>query len=285
MSDSSPDLATIGPYRVIRRLGEGAKGTVYEAEQSTPVRRTVAVKILRSSGSGPEDALRFAAEQQALALMDHPGIAKVFDAGTEADGRQWFAMELVHGLPLIEFADSERLDIGERVRLLVRVCRAVQHAHQKGVIHRDLKPSNVLVAIEDGVAAPKVIDFGVAKAVGLRLTEETLLTQFGSIVGTPAYMSPEQAEGTVFAIDTRADVYSLGVILYELLVGCLPVDPRISGYPDFIAYLKDADREAPAPATRFGQLPAEQQERSSRARAAFHRRGFAKPFPATFAGS
>jgi non-specific serine/threonine protein kinase/serine/threonine-protein kinase len=259
VNDPTPDIEEIGPYRIVRCLGEGGKGRVYEAEQTVPVKRTVALKVLRSSSTDPSDALRFSAEQQALALMDHPGIAKVFDAGTEADGRQWFTMELVDGLPMNEFADEYQLDNDARIELFVRVCRAVQHAHQKGIIHRDLKPSNVLVTMEDGIAAPKVIDFGVAKAVGLRLTEETLLTQFGAIIGTPAYMSPEQAEGTVFEIDTRADIYSLGVMLYELLVGCLPVDPRITGYPGFIAFLKQPDHEAPTPATRYRQLPGDQQ--------------------------
>lgn len=259
MTDLQTDIENVGPYRIIRCLGEGGKGRVYEAEQSAPVRRTVALKILRSSSTDAGDSLRFTAEQQALAMMDHPGIAKVFDAGTEADGRQWFAMELVDGLPLTAFADKHRLNFEARIQLFVRICRAVQHAHQKGVIHRDLKPGNIMVSMEDGLPTPKVIDFGVAKAVGLRLTEETLLTQFGAIIGTPAYMSPEQAEGTVFEIDTRADIYSLGVILYELLVGCLPVDPHVTGYPGFIAYLKEPAHDAPTPAARFRQLPEEQQ--------------------------
>ena len=261
-----PAPEKVGPYRIVRLLGEGGKGKVYEAEQSEPVRRTVALKVLRSSCFEAHDALRFSAEQQALAMMDHPGIAKVFDAGTDEDGRQWFAMELIHGQPLVEFADARKLKFSKRIKLFSRVCRAIQHAHQKGIIHRDLKPSNVLVTIEDGAAKPKVIDFGVAKAVGLRLTDETLLTQFGTIIGTPAYMSPEQADGIDFSIDTRADVYSLGVMLFELLVGCLPADPRILGYPGFIAFLKDAAAEAPAPATLFRKLATEQQADFARAR-------------------
>jgi non-specific serine/threonine protein kinase/serine/threonine-protein kinase len=259
-------LERIGPYKIVRLLGEGGKGQVFEAEQIEPVRRTVALKVLRSSCFEAHDVLRFSAEQQALAMMDHPGIAKVFDAGTEDDGRQWFAMELIDGQPLVEFADTHCLSFSARIELFSRVCRAVHHAHQKGIIHRDLKPSNVLVTIEDGEPKPKVIDFGVAKAVGLRLTDETLLTQFGAIIGTPAYMSPEQADGIDFSIDTRADVYSLGVMLYELLVGCLPVDPRTIGYPGFIAFLKDAAVEAPAPAVQFLKIPVEQQTDLARTR-------------------
>lgn len=258
MADT-PYPERIGPYKIVRLLGEGGKGRVFEAEQLEPVRRSVALKVLRSSVSDAQDALRFSAEQQALAMMDHPGIAKVFDAGVETDGRQWFAMELVDGQALIEFADANTLDLATRIKLFAHICRAIQHAHQKGVIHRDLKPSNVLVVMEDGKPRPKVIDFGVAKAVGLRLTEETLLTQFGAIIGTPAYMSPEQADGIDFSIDVRADIYSLGVMLFELLAGCLPVDPRTTGYPGFIAYLKDPDQAAPPPAAQFKQLPAEQQ--------------------------
>jgi non-specific serine/threonine protein kinase/serine/threonine-protein kinase len=268
MSDERVDIRQIGPYRVIRCLGEGGKGRVYEAEQLEPVRRRVALNVLRSAATDPSDAIRFSAEQQALALMDHPGIAKVFDAGTEDNGRQWFAMELVDGLPLVEFSDRCQLDTGARIELFARVCRAVRHAHQKGVIHRDLKPSNVLVTMEDGVPSPEVIDFGVAKAVGLRLTEETLLTQFGAIIGTPAYMSPEQSDGTELGIDTRADIYSLGVMLYELLFGCLPVDPRVTGYPQFIAFLKETGEDAPTPAIRYRQLPLERQNDLARARQA-----------------
>ncbi|WP_405242919.1 serine/threonine-protein kinase [Lentisalinibacter salinarum] len=253
------DPVKIGPYEVIGRLGQGGKGTVYEALQTAPVRRRVALKLLRPTGDDPHEAIRFAAEQQALALMEHPGIAKVFDAGSTQDGRHWFAMELVEGRPITEFADGARLNVRQRVALFARVCEAVQHAHQKGVIHRDLKPSNVLVAEGDGEPLPKVIDFGIAKAVGLRLAEDTLLTQFGAIIGTPAYMSPEQADGTVLNIDTRADVYSLGVMLYELLAGCLPVDPQQTGYPGFIAFLKDTDASPPLPTTGFRRLSDERQ--------------------------
>jgi len=254
-----PDLETIDSYRIVRQLGQGGMGVVYEALQTTPVRRNVALKVLRSFGSEGEATARFSAEQQALALMDHPSIAKVFDAGITDDGRNWFAMELVAGPSITEYADAQGLDLAQRIRLFASVCRAVQHAHQKGVIHRDLKPSNVLVAEQDGGPAPKVIDFGIAKAVGLRLTEQTLVTQFGAVIGTPAYMSPEQAEGTSLDIDTRADVYSLGVMLYELLVGCLPVDPQDTGYAGFIAYLKTPDTDPPTPSSRYTTLDAERQ--------------------------
>lgn len=250
---------SIGPYEILGRLGQGGKGTVYEAQQTAPVRRRIALKLLRRTSDDPHEAIRFAAEQQALALMDHPGIAKVFDAGTTQDERHWFAMELVDGLPITEFADVHGLGVRQRVALFISVCEAVQHAHQKGVIHRDLKPSNVLVSGNEGTPAPKVIDFGIAKAVGLRLTDDTLLTQFGAIIGTPAYMSPEQADGTALNIDTRADVYSLGVMLYELLAGCLPVDPRETSYPGFIAYLKDTHATPPVPTTGYRRLSADRQ--------------------------
>src|SRR5688572_11526798 len=166
---------------------------------------------------------RFEAERQALALMDHPNIAKVLDAGSTATGRPYFVMELVKGVPLIKFCDEHRLSIRERLELFIPVCQAIQHAHQKGIIHRDIKPSNVLVALYDGKPVPKVIDFGIAKATGLRLTERTLFTEFGALVGTPEYMSPEQAEFNQLDIDTRSDIYSLGVLLYELLTGTTPL--------------------------------------------------------------
>jgi serine/threonine protein kinase/tetratricopeptide (TPR) repeat protein len=264
---SGSDPETIGPFRILRQIGEGGMGLVYEALQTEPVRRHVALKILRPHDAGNSVAARFAAEQQALALMDHPGIAKVFDAGTTEDGRQWFAMELVHGTSLTDYADAHGLDIPARVQLFARVCRAVQHAHQKGVIHRDLKPSNVLVTEHDNAPAPKIIDFGIAKAVGLRLTDTTLVTQFGVVIGTPAYMSPEQAEGTMLDIDTRSDIYSLGVMLYELLVSCLPVDPQEMGYAGFIAYLMTRDVDPPTPSTRYHTLD------PARKRSAAHERG------------
>jgi tetratricopeptide (TPR) repeat protein len=219
------DQMRIGPYRLLQVLGEGGMGVVYEAEQIEPVRRRVAVKLLRlgMDGSGSFTA-RFEAERQALAVMDHPNIARVFDAGTTEDGRPYYVMERVAGLPITDFCDEHKLTTSQRLDLFIDVCQAVQHAHQKGVIHRDLKPSNVLVAIQDDRPTPKIIDFGIAKALGSRLTDLTLVTVAGRPIGTPAYMSPEQWDPQ-FDIDTRTDIYSLGVMLYELLVGHLPFDP------------------------------------------------------------
>jgi tRNA A-37 threonylcarbamoyl transferase component Bud32 len=206
-------------------LGAGGMGVVYLAEQDAPLRRRVALKVIKRGMDTQQVIRRFQSERDALALMDHPGIARVLDAGSTGDGSPYFAMEYVAGLPLTEHCDQERLDTRRRLALFREVCHAVQHAHQKGVVHRDLKPSNILVAPEDGVARPKVIDFGVAKAVDARLDDGTSLTTAGVIVGTPAYMSPEQAESGL-DVDTRADIYSLGVVLYELLVGALPLDPK-----------------------------------------------------------
>ena len=260
------DPATIGPYTIVRRLGEGGMGIVYEARQTEGVRRPVALKVLRSEIVTKDLLARFAAERQALALMDHPGIAKVFRAGTSDDGRPYFAMELVSGTALTDYADAHRLDVPSRVRLFLECCRAVHHAHQKGVIHRDLKPSNILVTTQDGAPLPKIIDFGVAKAMGERLVDETLVTRFGDTIGTPAYMSPEQADGTNFDIDTRTDVYSLGVILYELLVGCLPIDPREVGYASFLAGLQSPDTDTPTPSARFTTLDGSRRTDSARLR-------------------
>jgi len=213
--------ARLGPYRIVREAGAGGFGTVYEAEQEQPVRRRVALKLLHRGLDAPEARARFDAERQALARMDHPHIARVYDAGTTPEGRPWFAMEYVEGVPLNEFAAEGRLDLEQRLALFRQVCLAIQHAHQKGVVHRDLKPSNVLVGEVDGVPAPKVIDFGVAKAVDGPLTAEAVRTQDGQWIGTPAYMSPEQAAGEA-DVDTRSDVYGLGVMLYELLTSRPP---------------------------------------------------------------
>jgi len=215
----------IGPYKLLQRIGEGGFGSVYVAEQTAPLRRRVALKIIKLGMSTREVVARFEQERQALALMDHPNIARVFDGGATESGRPFFVMELVSGVPVTEFCDTHRLRIRERLELFGSICGAVQHAHQKGVIHRDIKPSNILAAMLDGRPHAKVIDFGVAKAVCERLTDKTLFTKFHQIVGTPQYMSPEQADGSV-DIDTRSDVYSLGVLLYELLTGSTPFDVR-----------------------------------------------------------
>ena len=228
-------------------------GIVYEAEQLEPVHRRVALKMVRAGMDTGEVLARFEAERQALAVMDHPGIARVLDAGAAEQGRPYFVMELVKGVELTEYCDANRLTIRERVTLLVAICRAVQHAHQKGVIHRDLKPSNILVT-EQGGPQPKIIDFGVAKALSQRLTERTLVTAFGQSMGTPAYMSPEQAEASGLDVDTRADIYSLGVIAYELLVGRLPVDPEELGLPNFILALTGRGNDPPRPGTRLTQM-------------------------------
>lgn len=216
----------IGPYKLIHMLGEGGMGTVYLAEQSHPVKRRVALKVVKQGLNTQQFIARFEAERQALAMMDHPNIAKVLDAGCTDDGRNYFVMELVKGIPITQFCDDNRLNTEERLKLFVDVCKAVQHAHQKGIIHRDLKPSNVMVALYDDKPVPKVIDFGVAKATQQPLTEQTLCTIPGQIVGTWEYMSPEQAILNQLDVDTRTDIYSLGVILYELLTGQTPLDLR-----------------------------------------------------------
>ncbi len=223
-SGSSPK--NIGPYRILETLGEGGMGEVFLAEQERPIQRRVALKLIKLGMDTKEVIARFESERQALAIMNHPNVAKVFDAGATEQGRPYFVMEHVLGVPITDYCDRHRLSTRERLELFIPVCLAIHHAHQKGIIHRDIKPSNVLVAIQDGQPVPKVIDFGVAKAVDRRLTERTVFTEQGRIIGTPAYMSPEQAEMTGLNIDTTTDVYSLGVLLYELLVGTLPFDPN-----------------------------------------------------------
>jgi WD40 repeat protein/serine/threonine protein kinase len=216
----------IGPYKLIEEIGEGGMGTVWMAQQTEPVKRLVAVKLIKAGMDSRQVLARFEAERQALALMDHPNIARVLDAGTTEIGRPYFVMDLVKGVPITRYCDEQRLTPRQRLELFIHVCQAVQHAHQKGVIHRDLKPSNVLVALYDGKPVPKVIDFGVAKAAGQPLTEKTLVTGFGAIIGTLEYMSPEQAEVNQLDIDTRTDIYSLGVLCYELLVGTTPLERK-----------------------------------------------------------
>jgi serine/threonine protein kinase len=216
----------IGHYKIREKLGEGGCGAVYVAEQTEPVRRRVALKIIKLGMDTRSVIARFEAERQALAMMDHPNIAKVLDAGTTDTGRPFFVMELVRGIRITEYCDQHNLDTTQRLSLFIQVCHAIQHAHQKGIIHRDIKPSNILVTLHDGVPVPKVIDFGIAKAIEGRLSDLTVYTELHQFIGTPAYMSPEQAEMSGLDIDTRSDIYSLGVLLYELLTGRTPFDPR-----------------------------------------------------------
>src|ERR1035438_10231186 len=217
----------IGRYKLLQQIGEGGCGVVYMAEQAEPMRRRVALKVIKLGMDTKQVIARFEAERQALALMDHPNIAKVLDAGTTEAGRPYFVMELVRGIKITDYCDQNHLSAQRRLELFILVCQAIQHAHQKGVIHRDIKPSNILVADHDGVPVPKVIDFGIAKATtGQRLTDKTLFTAFEQFIGTPAYMSPEQAKLSGLDIDTRSDIYSLGVLLYELLTGQTPFDSK-----------------------------------------------------------
>jgi serine/threonine protein kinase len=247
----------IGPYKLLEQIGEGGFGVVFMAEQQHPVRRKVALKILKPGMDTRQVVARFEAERQALALMDHPNIAKIHDAGTTASGRPYFVMELVRGVPITEFCDQRRLTPRQRLELFVTVCQAVQHAHQKGIIHRDLKPTNVLVTLHDVVAVPKVIDFGIAKATTQRLTERTLFTHFAQMVGTPLYMSPEQAEMNGLDVDTRSDVYALGVLLYELLTGTTPFESETLkqvGLDEMRRIIRE--EEPPTPSQRLSTLEA-----------------------------
>src|SRR4051812_41312584 len=241
----------IGPYKLLEQIGEGGFGVVFLAEQTAPVRRKVALKVIKAGMDPRQVVARFEAERQALAVLDHPHIAKVFDGGKTPTGRPYFVMELVRGVPITDFCDQAHLPPPQRLELFVAVCQAVQHAHQKGIIHRDLKPSNVLVAAHDGKPAVKVIDFGIAKATGHQLTDKTLFTGFAQLVGTPLYMSPEQAAQSP-DVDTRSDVYSLGVLLYELLTGSTPF-PRErfkqAAYDEIRRIIREED--PPRPSTRL----------------------------------
>jgi WD40 repeat protein/serine/threonine protein kinase len=253
-------MVVAGRYKLLDEIGEGGMGTVWVAEQTQPVRRKVALKLIKAGMDSKTVLARFEAERQALALMDHPNIAKVLDGGTTENGRPYFVMEYVKGIPLTKYCDDARLSIAERLALFVPVCHAVQHAHQKGIIHRDLKPSNILVCLYDGVPLPKVIDFGLAKAMHQPLTEHTLHTAHGMMMGTPLYMSPEQAELNNLDVDTRTDVYSLGVILYELLTGTTPLERKRfkeAAWQEMLRLIKE--EEPPRPSTRLsgsGPLPA-----------------------------
>ena len=248
----------IGDYRLMEQIGEGGFGLVFVAQQDKPVKRKVALKILKPGQGSKEVIARFEAERQAVALMDHTNIAQVFDAGVTEDGRPYFAMELVRGLPITDFCDNQKLSVEGRLRLFCDVCQAVHHAHQKGVIHRDIKPSNVMVTLLDGKPVAKVIDFGVAKAIGQSLTDKTIYTQFFSIIGTPLYMSPEQAEMSGVDVDTRSDIFSLGVLLYELLVGTTPFDRErldSAGFDELRRIIRE--EEPPRPSKRFTTLPSD----------------------------
>ena len=239
----------IGRYKLLQKIGEGGFGAVYMAEQNEPVQRRVALKIIKPGMDSRQVIARFEAERQALAMMDHPNIAKVFDAGTTDSGRPYFVMELVHGVPITQFCDDGRLSPRARLKLFIPVCHAIQHAHQKGIIHRDIKPSNILVCLYDGAPVTKVIDFGVAKAIQQRLTNKTMFTQFGQVIGTLEYMSPEQAELNQYDVDTRTDVYSLGAVLYELLTGATPFDReklRAAAFDEMLRIIREEEPLRPS---------------------------------------
>ncbi len=245
----------IGPYRLVKEIGEGGMGLVYEAEQLEPIKRKVALKMVKRGMDTEEFVARFESERQALAMMDHPHIAKVFDAGATENGRPYFVMEYVEGIPINDYCDEHQLTVSERLELFVLVCEGVTHAHQKAIIHRDLKPSNILVGRADGHHVPKIIDFGVAKAMDNSMFDNTMTTSAGQLVGTPEYMSPEQTDMTGQGIDTRTDVYALGVVLYELLVGQLPFsssDLKDKGFLEVLRVIRED--EPPKPSTRITPL-------------------------------
>jgi WD40 repeat protein/serine/threonine protein kinase len=257
----------IGRYKLLEKIGEGGFGEVWMAEQRQPVKRRVALKIIKLGMDSRQIVARFEAERQALAMMDHANIAKIFDAGTTDTGRPYFVMELVRGIRITDYCDQNNLPTRERLKLFILVCQAIQHAHQKGIIHRDIKPSNILVTLHDGVPVPKVIDFGIAKATQQELTDKTLFTQFQHFIGTPAYISPEQAEMSGLDIDTRSDIYSLGVLLYELLVGQTPFDPKEmmqGGLDAFRQIIRE--KEPLRPSTRLNTLPGETRTKAGKRR-------------------
>ena len=268
----APDEAvgqTLGRYKLLERVGEGGCGVVYVAEQTEPVRRRVALKVIKLGMDTKQVVARFEAERQALAMMDHPNIAKVLDAGTTGMGRPYFVMELVRGIRITEYCDQANLGTKDRLDLFIKVCQAIQHAHQKGIIHRDIKPSNILVTLHDGVPVPKVIDFGIAKATEGRLTDSTVYTQLHQFIGTPAYMSPEQAEMSGLDIDTRSDIYSLGVLLYELLAGSTPFDAKElqeSGIDAMRRTIREKD--PPRPSARLAMLASDQLSTAAKTRSA-----------------
>ncbi|HEV2211087.1 MAG TPA: serine/threonine-protein kinase [Verrucomicrobiae bacterium] len=268
---NSPDEGVgrkIGRYKILEKLGEGGCGVVYIAEQTEPVRRRVALKVIKLGMDTKQVVARFEAERQALAMMDHPNIAKVLDAGATETGRPYFVMELVRGIRITEYCDQLQVTTHQRLELFINVCQAIQHAHQKGIIHRDIKPSNILVTIHDGVPVPKVIDFGIAKAIEGRLSDSTIYTQLNQFIGTPAYMSPEQAEMSGLDIDTRSDIYSLGVLLYELLVGTTPIDPQELLSQGIDAIRKTVREKEPAtPSARLTNLPAAELTTTAKRRA------------------
>ena len=245
--ESASSALVIGPYKLLGQLGEGGMGVVYHARQDQPIRRDVALKIIKPGMDTKQVIARFESERQALALMDHSSIARVFDAGTTSTGLPYFVMERVDGVPIVQYCDSKRLSVTERIKLFILVCQAIQHAHQKGIIHRDIKPSNVLVTEQEGKPVPKVIDFGLAKALGPQLTDETMLTNVGTVLGTLEYMSPEQAKLGRHDIDTRADIYSLGTVLYELLSGTTPLGHEQMAHADYIETLRRIREEEPRP--------------------------------------